>query len=79
MEIKIRPAKETDFAEIVELFKEFSSFEKQSEKMTNSVDRMQQEKDFFHCFVAEINSKIIGYVSYFFLLLYLDRQVSAYG
>lgn len=65
MKINIRPAIETDFTEIVQLFKEFSAFEKQPKNMTNTVERMMQEKDFFHCLVAEADHKIIGYVSYF--------------
>jgi len=37
------------------------------EQMTNSVERMSKEKDFFHCFVAETkDKKIIGYATYFF-------------
>jgi GNAT superfamily N-acetyltransferase len=67
MEIKIRNAVETDFAQIVDLFKEFATFEKLPEKMTNTVDRINKEKDFFNCFVAETKDKeIIGYVTYFF-------------
>jgi GNAT superfamily N-acetyltransferase len=49
------------------LFKDFATFEKLPEKMTNSVDRMIKEKDFFNCFVAETSGGIIiGYVTYFF-------------
>jgi GNAT superfamily N-acetyltransferase len=67
MEIKIRSSKETDYSQIVDLFKAFATFEKLPEKMTNSVDRMNKEKDFFNCFVAETSdNKIIGYVTYFF-------------
>ena len=67
MEITIRSAKETDYSQIVDLFKDFATFEKLPEKMTNSLDRMIKEKDFFNCFVAEtIENRIVGYVSYFF-------------
>jgi len=67
MEIKIRNAEEFDFPQIVNLFKEFALFEKRPEKMTNSVKKMTEEKDFFNCFVAVTNdNRIIGYVSYFF-------------
>jgi GNAT superfamily N-acetyltransferase len=67
MEIKIRSSKETDYSQIVDLFKAFVTFEKLPEKMTNSVDRMNKEKDFFNCFVAETSdNRIIGYVTYFF-------------
>ena len=48
MEIRIRSAIETDYSQIVDLFKEFATFEKLPEKMTNSVDRITKEKDFFN-------------------------------
>jgi GNAT superfamily N-acetyltransferase len=67
MEITIRTAAESDFPQIVELFMEFATFEKLPEKMTNTVERMMKEKDFFHCFVAEtVDKRIIGYATYFF-------------
>jgi len=67
MEYKLRQATESDFANILNLFKEFATFEKVPEKMVNSVDRMMKEKDLFNCFVAETKDKnIIGYVTYFF-------------
>jgi GNAT superfamily N-acetyltransferase len=67
MEVRIRAVEETDFLQIVSLFKEFATFEKMPEQMTNSVERMSKEKDFFHCFVAETkDKKIIGYATYFF-------------
>lgn len=66
-EIRIRPVEESDFSQIVSLFKDFAIFEKAPEKMTNSVERMNKEKAFFNCFVAETEDKlIIGYVTYFF-------------
>lgn len=67
MEIIIRSSDEADYSQIFDLFKEFATFVKLPEKMTNSVDRMNMEKDFFNCFVAETSDKrIIGYVTYFF-------------
>ena len=67
MTLPIRTATETDFPEILALFQEFAAFEKRSHKMYNTLDRMQREKDFFHCLVVENDQQqIIGYVSYFF-------------
>ncbi len=67
MEITIRSAQESDYSQIVDLFKEFATFEKQPEKMTNSVEKMTLEKDYFHCFVAVTSdNSIIGYATYFF-------------
>jgi len=65
MNIEIRKVDESDFEQIVELFKEFAEFEKTPEKMYNSVERMKAEKEFFNCFVAVCNGGIIGYVSWF--------------
>lgn len=67
MEINIRSVEETDFEQIVNLFKELAVFEKLPEKMINSVDRMKGEKEFFNCYIAETtDKKIIGYATYFF-------------
>jgi GNAT superfamily N-acetyltransferase len=63
----IRNVDEADFEQIVCLFQEFAAFEKRPDRMTNSLERMQAEKEFFHCFVAETKErKLIGYVTYFF-------------
>lgn len=67
MKINIRSANEGDFQQIVEMFRDFAVFEKVPEKMTNSVEKMLKEKEFFHCFVAETADKrIVGYATYFF-------------
>lgn len=67
MEIIIRSAVEADYPQIVDLFREFAEFEKLPERMTNSVDRMIKEKEFFNCFVAvTTDDRIIGYATYFF-------------
>jgi ribosomal protein S18 acetylase RimI-like enzyme len=67
MQITIRPIEEKEFPAIIELFREFATFEKRPEKMTNSVERLQREKEHFHCFVAvDATDRIIGYATYFF-------------
>jgi len=67
MTVKIREATVEDYEVIVELFREFAHFEHLDERMTNSVDRMKAEKDYFNCFVAVNESdKIVGYATYFF-------------
>jgi|GEM_PF-1825542 len=50
MKIYMRKATESDFEQIILLFKEFAEFEKLPEKMVNSVKRMETEKDLFNCF-----------------------------
>jgi GNAT superfamily N-acetyltransferase len=80
MNIIIRNINESDFEQLLGLFQEFAVFERLPDKMTNSVEKMKEEKDFFHGFVAETaDRKIIGYASYFFCYytwtgksLYLD-------
>lgn len=67
MQITIKPISESDFEELISLFTEFSIFEKSPEKMSNSVEKMRAEKEFFHGFIArDNNNEIVGYVTYFF-------------
>ena len=80
MEITIRKATEKDFFAILSLIKELAVFEKAQEKVTNSVEQMREEKDFFQCYVAENDNKeIVGMAVFFFAYytwvgksLYLD-------
>lgn len=80
MKITIRPHTESDFGQLLYLFKEFAIFEKLPEKMTNSLEQMHAEKEYFQCFVAETpNNEIVGYTTYFYCYytwtgksLYLD-------
>lgn len=67
MEITINPILESDFAELISLFTEFSIFERSPEKMTNSVEKMKAEKEYFTGFIArDKDNEIAGYVTYFF-------------
>jgi ribosomal protein S18 acetylase RimI-like enzyme len=78
--ITIRSIRESDFERLLDLFQEFSVFERLPDKMINSLEKMNAEKEFIHGFVAEIaGQKIVGYASYFFCYytwvgksLYLD-------
>lgn len=79
MNITIRKANEEDFTKIITLIKELAIFEKAPEGVTNSVEQMKAEKDFFGCHVAEHDNEIIGIAIYFFAYytwvgksLYLD-------
>jgi GNAT superfamily N-acetyltransferase len=63
----IRKATEVDFPDILLLIKELATFEKVPEKVTNTVELMKRENEFFHCFVAETQDKeIVGIALYFF-------------
>ncbi|MBU3662541.1 MAG: GNAT family N-acetyltransferase, partial [Bacteroidetes bacterium] len=67
MEFTIRKANENDFEAILTLIRELATFERAPEKVTNSVQQMQHEKEFFHCYVAESETKeIVGLALYFF-------------
>lgn len=67
MNIVIRPSEEKDFPQIIELFKEFATFEHHLEMVTNSVEQMLQEKEYFNAFVAiTTKGKIVAYATYFF-------------
>ncbi len=80
MKFIIRKAIDKDFTEILSLIKELATFEKATEKVTNSVEQMKNEKEYFKCFVAENSQKeIVGIALYFFTYytwvgksLYLD-------
>lgn len=67
MNITIREIKADDFTGLISLFTEFATFEKTPDKMTNTVDRMTVEQEFFNGFVALNDSEeIVGYVTHFF-------------
>jgi len=80
MDISIRQATEDDFPSILALINELAVFEKAPEQVTNSIELMRKEKDFFHCFVAETSEKeVVGMALYYFVYytwvgksLYLD-------
>jgi ribosomal protein S18 acetylase RimI-like enzyme len=80
MKINIRKAVPEDFPAILSLIKELAEFEKAPEKVTNTVDQMEAEKELFRCFVAETEEHgIIGMALCFFAYytwvgksLYLD-------
>ena len=59
MSIQIRKATDTDFPSILSLIKELAEFEKG--EVTNTVEQMYREKEYFHCYVAESDDReIIG-------------------
>jgi len=80
MTIKLRQAVETDFPEILDMIKELALFEKAPEKVSNSVEQMRNEQDFFKCILAEDqHGNVMGMALYFFAYytwvgksLYLD-------
>lgn len=75
----IRKGEERDFPQILALIQELADFEKAPQEVTNSVEQMQKDKDYFEFFVAEENNEIVAMALYFFAYftwkgksLYLD-------
>lgn len=65
--INIRKIRESDFPELIALFREFAVFEKLPDSMINTVEQMKDDKEYISGFVAvEKNSEIVGYVTFFF-------------
>lgn len=65
MKIEIRKAKPEDFKTVYLLIKEFAEFIRTSEKVLITPEQMEMDKDFFNCFIAVDNDKIIGFATYF--------------
>jgi len=66
-DITLEPIQESDFEELLSLFREFATFEKLPENMVNTVEKMKKEKEYFHGFVARSkNEEIVGYVNFFY-------------
>ncbi|WP_153796149.1 GNAT family N-acetyltransferase [Foetidibacter luteolus] len=80
MSIIVRPATEKDFPAILSLTKELAVFQQTPERVTNTVELMLQEKQYFNGFVAENETgETVGMATYFFAYytwvgksLYLD-------
>lgn len=67
MNIRIEPITENDFEELIALFQEFAIFEKMPDSMTNSVEKMKREKEYFKGFTARNeNGDLLGYATYFY-------------
>jgi len=83
MNIKIRKATIKDYPIILELIKELALFEKAPEKVTNTVEQMIEEDDFFMAIVAEKeDGEIVGMALFYFVYytwvgksLYVDDLV----
>ncbi len=67
MNINIRPIGKNDYPALVSLFQEFAIFEKHPDKMTNTIEQMNEETEFFKGFVAvNDTNEILAYVTYFY-------------
>ena len=83
MKIEIRNATHADYPIILELIKELALFERAPEKVTNSVEQMIEEDEYFKTLVAcKEDGEIIGIALYFYAYytwvgksLYLDELI----
>jgi len=67
MKVNIRRANEEDFPAILALINELAEYERAPEAVTNTVEQMGRERDYFRCFVAEsADHGIVGMALYFF-------------
>ncbi|WP_319229514.1 GNAT family N-acetyltransferase [Draconibacterium orientale] len=67
MDINIRKATENDFPAIFGLITELAEYEESLDKVSNSLELMYEQKDYFNCYVAETKEKeIIGMALYYF-------------
>ena len=65
--LKIEDIQESDFQELISLFREFAAFQQSSDKMINSHESMLRDKDHIKGFVArDENNNIAGYVTMFY-------------
>lgn len=65
--MNIRTAEKSDYPRLIDLFHEFAAYERRADRMFNTAERMEEEQDFFNCFVVEtVDHQIVGYLSYFF-------------
>jgi len=79
----IRKFNKSDLGEMYEMIRELAIFEKAPEKVTNSVSQMEEEMDYFECFIVENEEKeIIGMALYYYVYytwvgksMYLDDLV----
>jgi len=65
-DITIRKGVVQDYEQIIALIKTFAIFQKTPEKVSITLEQMIKDRDIFQCFVAEVDSTIIAFASFFF-------------
>ena len=66
MNVLIRPAAKEDFEAILNLFREFSLFQKTPEKLHITLQQLEEDEQHFKCFIAVADGQIIGFATWFF-------------
>ena len=69
MNFKIRKALPEDFPSILEMVHALAEFEQEPDKVTNTIEQMLAEQEYFECFVAvdKKDLEIIGFCLYYFV------------
>jgi len=65
MKIEIRRLQDKDIKALLALLKEFALFQKHPESMTNTVKQLRQDREHFKCYIALVDSIVIGYTIYY--------------
>jgi len=65
MNIEIRRLQDKDIKALLALLKEFALFQKHPESMTNTVKQLRQDREHFKCYIALVDSIVIGYTIYY--------------
>jgi len=67
MNLIIREIADTDFEDLLMLFQEFADFQNSSEKMINTLEQMEKDKDLFSGFIVKDESGTpVAYIVFFF-------------
>lgn len=65
MNHEIRMINKNDFPQLLELIREFAVFQKSTEKMQNTLEKMQSEEKYIQGLAAFHQNTMIGYLIYF--------------
>lgn len=66
MGIIIKEGTEKDLPAVLELIKGLAIFEKQPHAVTNTVERMREDMDYFEFFTAVVNGETVGMSLYYY-------------
>jgi hypothetical protein len=74
MSVIIRIAEPKDFPQIFQLIRDFSIFIRKPEYVLITPEQMEHDKDHFNCLLAMDGEELIGFATYFFCILFVDRK-----
>lgn len=66
MEIEIRKAEVSDFAEVYRMICDFAAFIRKPEYLEITAEQLVTDKEHFHCLIALDGERPIGFATYFF-------------